>query len=269
MPECQTFKSACDMGLTIGLGPACASGGGGGDSTENALLIDSGFFDVSAKNTDNSITEFAMIDTSYINNMSNMFDSCTLLKTIPKIDTSRVKTMTYMFKNCSGIESIPMLDMSSLNVANYMFQSCVSLKTIHQIDAPMLTRAAGMFHSCKSLQYVPPINCPKATDLAEMFYGCESLQTVEFLDLESCTSSLNQMFYNCPALVSCNLYHLKTNISFQYSPLISKDSILYLFSNAVSVSSTKRIMLHADTFNKLTADEIAMATQKGFSVVSA
>ena len=261
------------MGLTIGLGLAyvgSSGGGGGGNNSNDSQFIDY-YFKVNMKIIDNSLSDFPLIDTSYINDMSNMFESCTSLKTVPKIDTSRVQSMVYMFKNCSRLESVPQFDMTNVDRASYMFQNCYALKSMKSIDAPKLLNASGFFSGCKGLEHVSALNTPKVTSMGEMFNGCVELKNIDFVDMSSCTSTDNYTFFNCSKIEKCYLFGVKTNLWMQYSPNLSKESVLYLFENAqtYSGSGTKKITLHADVFSQLREDEIAIATEKGFSVVSA
>lgn len=247
------------MGLTIGLGSA--SGGKG------KQLIDVGFV-VNAKPVNNTLTEIPLVDTSYLNSTAEMFSSCSSVEVFPKINTSRVTTMYYMYKNCTIAESFPELDMKNVENGGGMFYCCFKLKQNPPINAPNLKRANYMFNTCKALERVSNFNA-QPTQVEEMFANCESLHTVELLDLSRCTQSNPTPFWKCPKLVTCNVVGLQTNMSFADSPLLSKESVLFLFENAQKVSSTCKITLHADTFNQLTADEIAIATQKKYSVVSA
>ena len=126
-----------------------------------------------------------------------------------------------------------------------------------------------MFVSCKSLQSVPSLKTPKTSDFSDVFNGCIALVSVSYMDIRSCLTSLYSAFNNASNVKSAFLFGLKVDVGFHYCIKLSKESVLYLFENAQSVSSTKKITLHADTFALLSDEEIAIATEKGFSVVSA
>lgn len=246
------------MGLTIGLGSA--AGGKG------KMLIDIGF-DVKASPVNNTLTEIPLVDTSYINNASSMFSGCSGVKVFPKINTSRVERMNYMYQYCSLAESFPELDMTCVTDAGYMYNYCSGMKENPPINCPNLLRGNGMFSSCTGLLRVSQLNV-KFSDCTEICAYCTNLHTIELIDVSNCTSNLH-LGNGSTKLVTCNVVGLKTNIIFTSNSALSKESVLFLFENAQKVSSSKRISLHANTFNQLTADEIAIATQKGFSVISA
>ena len=85
------------------------------------------------------------------------------------------------------------------------------------------------------------------------------------------------MFSNCAALTNLQLpdlghYQYCTSLGLTECSALTKDSILYLFNNAfdratAGYSKAFTIKLNATTKALLTEDEIAIATNKGFTVV--
>ena len=172
-----------------------------------------------------------------------MFHSCSKLTNIQLLNTSLNSTTYYMFTDCKALESIPELDFSQVSTASYMFKNCSSLKT------------------------VPRFDMPKCSNMYAMFENCSSLVSITFLNATS-NGNFGHAFMGCTALVVCNVFGLVHSLFLDESPCLSKESVLYIFENAQTVSG-KTITLHADVFDQLTEDEIAIATEKGFSVVSA
>ena len=252
------------MGLTVGLG---ASPGGG---SKKKSVLDSDIISITTfkvEVSDKKITEFPLLDTSKVNDMGSMFSICNGLKTIPLIDTSNVTNMSSMFYNCHSLESIPLLNTSKVTKMSGMFEICQVLKTIPQLDTSNVTDMSRMFYNCYKLESVPLLNFSKCQSMSYIFWNCTSLRTVPLIDVSK-VSSLGGAFYKCSALESCLINGLKLELQLNYSPNLSKASVLYIFENAQTITTAKTITLHADVFNQLTADEIAIATQKGFSVLS-
>ena len=91
--------------------------------------------------------------------MSNMFDGCSSLSSLPDIskwNTSNVKDMSYMFSGCSSLSSLP--DISKWNVSNvnymhyiYMFSGCSSLSSLPDISKLNISNVKYMFYGCFSL----------------------------------------------------------------------------------------------------------------------
>ena len=177
-------------------------------------------------------------------NMSNMFYYSSSLKSVPLFDTSNVTNMSNMFYNCKNIKESPLLDTSNVKDMSAMFSGCSSLKS------------------------VPQLNTSKVTKMTNMFYNCTLLQTIPQLDVSKVTS-MSSIFSNCFSIVSCLLKGLATSLEMHHASELEKSSVLFIFENAQTVATSKTIKLHADVFAQLTEDEIAIATEKGFSVVSA
>ena len=93
------------------------------------------------------------VDFEGVTDMSNMFNSCNNLQTIPLIDTSKVGNMSYMFSNC-GIQTIPLLDTSNVSNAYNMFYYCGSLKTLpNNFNFGKCTNLSEMFYNAGLTDY--------------------------------------------------------------------------------------------------------------------
>ena len=93
------------------------------------------------------------VDFEGVTDMSNMFNSCNNLQTIPLIDTSKVGNMSYMFSNC-GIQTIPLLDTSNVSSAYNMFYYCGSLKTLpNNFNFGKCTNLSEMFYNAGLTDY--------------------------------------------------------------------------------------------------------------------
>lgn len=86
---------------------------------------------------------------------------------------------------------------------------------------------------------------------AGMFMLCRKMRRViGVLDLRLC-STVGDMFRNCDVLEDVSIANIKLNMSFSDSPLLSKESLLYMISNCASnVSFT--ITLHPNVYAKCT-----------------
>ena len=281
------------MGLTIGLGPAFVGSSGGGGGNAGQTIFDLEFVRATcyAVVEDKLIREFPLVDTSLLNSMSSMFDGCTNLQTIPLINTSNVKSMYKAFYNCSNLKTIPLLDTSkveSLYDAFYgckslesmprlntskvtdmyrAFYNCSSLKEFPEFDMSNVTNMTFLCHGCSALEVVPSLKTSKATSFANSFNGCSGLKVISSLDALNVATINAATFNNCVSLETCKIKNLKTNLPMSNCLALSKESVLYIFENAQTVTAACTITLHSDVFAQLTDDEIAIATEKGFSVV--
>ena len=138
-----------------------------------------------------NITEIPQENLEYLNsgliasNISNIFDGCNNLKTIPKlnIDTSQCVNMYRMFHDCQALTTIDLSNWNTSNVTDmgFMFRYCYALTTIDLSNW----------------------DTSNVTDIKYMFYGCRNLEHIEgIIDMKSCTKTINYsyMFYNCTKL---------------------------------------------------------------------
>lgn len=154
------------------------------------------------------------------------------------------------------IDSIA-LDMSNIKLATSTFTTLPSL--IANADWSQVTNAAGMFNYCSSLTTVPELNLSNVTNLTQTFKYCIALTTLGgFKNLGqaySTSESANYSDYkldlsNCSSLTHDSLMNV-----------INK-----LYDIAIKGCNTQQLVLGSTNLAKLTAEEIAIATNKGWSV---
>ena len=170
-------------------------------------------------------------NTSNVTNMNAMFHSCPSLKTIPMLDTSNVIDMSGMFANCSSLETIPMLDTSNVKDMSWMFIDCSSLKTIPMLDTSNVTNVKNILADCTSLT-----NLGGFRNLGKSFPTTGVIYTL-----------------------------------YLYSPLLTHESLMNVINNLYDIKSigikTQTIDIGEANLAKLTAEEIAIATNKGWNII--
>ena len=171
---------------------------------------------------------------------------------LPKIDTSNVTDMRNMFYGCYSLTSIPQLDTNNVTNMSSMFTNCYSLTSIPQLDTAKVTSMSNMFYYCYSLTSIPQLDTTNVTSMSGMFYGCYSLTSIPQLDTQKVTSMSN-MFTNCYSLTNVNLKNVKLAYQLNYSPLLSKESLLYLINNSIATSAVT-IKLKAYAYTRLAND---------------
>jgi hypothetical protein len=87
-------------------------------------------------------------------------------------------------------------------------------------------------------------------------------------DISKCTSSssLSNIFgvKNLTDLKAPK--NINANLSVSACTLLTHDSLMSIINNLMTVTSTKTLTLGATNLAKLTADEVAIATNKGWTV---
>ena len=157
------------------------------------------------------IVNLKNLDTSCVESMSSMFNSCSKLTSIDvsAFNTSKVTSFFAMFAYCYNLTQ---LDVSSFDVSGSesfasMFYHCNSLEELDvsgfQIDFEN-SDFLEMFAECEKLEtlYLFSINNNKLKQMEGVFGGCSSLKTI----YAPCSGDLSNIlakraFYGCENLV--------------------------------------------------------------------
>ena len=231
-----------------------------------------------------SLKTIPMLNTSNVTEMDYLFERDSLLTEIPLLNTVNVTRMPYLFSNCSLLETIPKLETGNVTVMNSMFKGCSSLKQIPLLNTKSCNLMQEMFSGCSSITEIPELDTSNVISMWYMFFKCTSLTTVPMLDASKIINVYN-MFNNCSSLVTLgglknlgmsyptnwieNVSEATLNLS--DSPLLTHDSLMNVINNLYDIKSkgvkTQTLQLGNTNKAKLTTEEIAIATNKGWNVI--
>lgn len=217
-----------------------------------------------------ALTTIPQLDTSNVTTISGMFAGCSALASIPRLDTSNVTDMSNMLNSCSMLTTIPQLDTSKAKFMNYMFQKCSALITIPQLNTSNVMNMSYMFHSCSKLTSIPQLDTSNVTDMRNMFYSCFALTTIPQLDTSNVTGMSN-MFYSCSKLENLGGFlNCKVALDLSASTKLTHQSLMNVINNLYDLTANglrgQTLTIGSTNLAKLTADEIAIATNKGWTV---
>lgn len=150
----------------------------------------------------------------------------------------------------------------------FMFQGCSSLKSISDFDTSNNTNFEGMFDNCSNL-ISAELDTSKLKKIQYMFRYCHNLERLCELNAANNTSSLSSTYspiYQCYALrdfggfkdINVNFY-IDTAFSLTYESLIN-------ILNGLKDGANKTIYMRQDQVNQFSDDDIAIATNKGWSI---
>lgn len=190
-------------------------------------------------------------------------------------DFSQIINAQYMFWE-ERIENFYVLNDTNNNTLN--LTSCTTLYGVFwmsafnfhgKIDAPNCTVFSHFFLYCPTLNICPEINTSNGTDFSRMFSDA-GITTVPLLDLSN-ANNCDCMFENCESLRYLGGFKgLKVDLSLADSPLLVKASLLNVLNNLADVTelgTEPKLLLAINIYSKLTDDEIAIATNKGWSIL--
>ena len=271
------------MELTSYLLGRNASGGGGGGSTRDwakigyssePAYIEEGYqYALEIKENWNSPSS-----------MNSLFEANNNLIYMPFVQINPNATSAdRMFYNCSRLSTVPQLDFSHVTNMYHLFSGCASLTEIPAINTSSATNMSNMFRSCSNLKTIPQLNTSNAENMSEMLNSCVNLETVPELDGSKCRNA-GYMFSSCGKLK--NFGGLKNygqaflptdsrnstsfTLSLSSSPSMTHESLMNVINNLYDIASAgvpqQTLQLGYRNQAKLTAEEIAIATNKGWQV---
>lgn len=230
-----------------------------------------------------NLQEVPLINTSKVTNMSYMFSNCSSLTEVPLLDTSLVKDMTSMFNNCSKLKTIPLFNTSNLTNMYGMFSGCNVIDNLPLLDTSKVTRMNDTFKRCYDLKKIPEINTENVTSYNSTFYNCVTLYEIPALNASKVTD-VNQTFLLCNKLKDfggmlnlgeayntrqpANIPNYK--LTLDDSPELTHDSLMNIINNLYDIKTKgcnpQGLILGGTNLGKLTSEEIAIATNKGWNV---
>ena len=227
-------------------------------------------------------------NTSKVTTMQQMFQNSRELTSLNLSNWNTINntTMYYMFRECNKLTSLDISnwDVSNVTTLDCTFYNCRSLTSLDlsNWNTSNLEELNSTFYGCSKLTSLDLSNwnTSNVENMGEMFNGCTKLTSLDLssFDTSKVTNMINFFYaYSNYSLVDLKLNDLGHNETCKQLELnklskLSKESVLFLFNNAFDRQSAGyttpfNIKLHADTKALLTEDEIAIATNKGFTVV--
>lgn len=207
----------------------------------------------------------------YYNLKKRTFGNITYyVKTIPLIDTSSYTSMESLFRYYESLESIPLLNTSNVKTMMRMCENCKNLKSFPQFDTSKVTTFYNMLHWCVSLKELPRLDFSSAAAIRDMTYGVyRYVKLGGFKDLGkgyATSTSANNPDY---ALDISNGSTIESPNSI-FSTNIDHDSLMNVINDLYDIAAkgvaTQQLILGSTNLAKLTAEEIAIATNKGWTL---
>ena len=221
-------------------------------------------------------------DFSKVQDLSSMFGECRLLESVPYFDTSSCTTLSSTFYHTDTLSSVPLYNTSNVVQMTGTFQNS-GVISLPLFDTSNVTRMDSIAQSASRLKVFPALNTSKVTTMSAAFYHAQALEEVKQLDFSKVTD-IGYLFGYCSNLTtlggfenlgesyspssSANLSVYALNLS--NCPKLTHDSLMNVINDLYDIASkgvaTQQLVIGSTNLAKLTAEEIAIATTKGFSV---
>lgn len=181
-------------------------------------------------------------DTENVTNMNAMFSNCPNLESIPNLNTKNVTNMNAMFNFCSKITAIPLLNTSKVSKMD-SFVAGTGITTIPLLDTSNVTVMSYMFYSCNSLITVPALDCNNVTTFNRIFENCTNLKSILMTGMK-----------------------VSLDISESNSTKFERADLVTILNNLATITSTQTLKMGAKNLSKLTDEDKAIATNKGWTL---
>lgn len=173
------------------------------------------------------------------------------------------------FRNDKNLVFCPLVDTSKANNMTAMFSSCVNLMQVPLLDTSNVVHFDEMFYNCSSLTTVPQFNTSSLYSAQLMFAGCSKLVSVPLLDFTN-AKELRSMLLACSELAELGGFsNLSVSLDLSSSRKLTADSIMNVINEAKDLSGTggtSTLTLGTTNVEKLTEDQIAIASAKGWTI---
>lgn len=238
------------------------------------------------------------ITTNNIVSFNNAFSGCSkMTKCICPLDISTATDVSYAFAGCTKLTDLDIskLKVKEAKIASAMFQNCSNLTSLDlsHLEFDNLTTMQDMFSGCSGLTYLnlSNFNTEKTTTMYQVFNKCSLLENLDISNFDaSSVINIYNFLNNCKTLTNLNFMsnlgkgyitkksnhanyglNLTTNTALSHDSLIDVINKLYDLNITYKVANgetlyVQNLVLGTTNIAKLTADEIAIATSKGWVV---
>ena len=205
---------------------------------------------------------------------AKLSDMPTLVRQIPTPPTFASKSVNFAVVVDGTLDCTQPFVQSCGQLARYenMFQGCTASHIILPSDLPrnLSASAAGMFSGCSRLLDLSfPVGFgSKITSVRNMFNYCSKMSDLHLPDgFGSSATDAGYAFNNCNSLANITGNpNFKVSFSLSASQNLTHDSLMVVINGLQTVTTTPTLTLGAANLAKLTDEEKAVATGKGWTL---
>ena len=210
--------------------------------------------------------EIEEFDTSNVTNMREMFYGSGLIKA-PKLNTEKVTNMIAIFSNMSKLKDVNDWDFSHITDMNQTFLNSYGPEEFGDFNTINATYFKQTFYGCQNLKTLGVINAEKVNSMSEVIYGKYGMALQNFGGMKDLGKAYTEKTSN----ISYYTLDLSTCNSLTHDSLMNVINNLYDLNITYNVAGggtlyTQQLVLGSTNLAKLTAEEIAIATNKGWTV---
>ena len=189
------------------------------------------------------------------------------------LDVSSVTNMAAAWQNCYSLQSLDLSgwDTGSVTSLRDAWNFCYSLQSLNLSgwDTGSVTNMAGAWAYCYNLQSLnlSGWDVSDVTTLSATWAYCYNLQSLNLSGWDvSSVTNLSGAWQNCYNLVDYWPSVISINHNYDGATALSIASLLRIIDSLPVVAGARTLTLGQNNKLKLTAEQIAVATQKGWTV---
>ena len=204
----------------------------------------------------------------------SILDHVNCIGSIP--DLGNIRNGIEVFAGNTEIERLPecFADATQVFTSMYKFaKGCTALKSVPRLYTNNVTTFVYAFYGCAALEEIDGLLTDSATTLGECFHNCSSLVAINSsLNVSSIVSQLDTTFTGCANLEDLEFSgSLKVDTWLSGAPKLTLDSLLSVIDsladlNQLAVPTNKKITFGARNKAKLSAAQLALVTDKGWTL---
>lgn len=178
----------------------------------------------------------------------------------------------HLFKGNTTMTDLPAKLHEERFTSMYCFcRGCTALSYVGRLNTANVTDFVYAFYGCTSLTEIDSIDTSSAKSVGEMFHNCSSLVRINApLDVSNVTSQLDTTFTGCSNLLELRFTGtINVDIWLSGAWRLSVESLLSALNALADLTATditKKITLGARNKAKLTEEQLAIATAKGWTL---
>lgn len=216
------------------------------------------------------LTSITLSGLTRVQDMQRCFYHCYKLSNFVLSGISNVTSISYCFDSCSRLASVSSSELNAINMDG-CFQRCTALSSV---VLPALTRTGTLsscFNTCTGLKSITLSGLSNVTTMQNCFAYDRAITTITLSGL-SILSNVVNCFQQCTRLENLIVDSWGTVITnltmwgISNCTSLTHDSLINLINALYTTNVTRTCTIGTTNLAKLSADEIAIATNKGWTL---
>lgn len=205
-------------------------------------------------------------DTANVTDFSFMFWQDDTLVSVPRMNFLKATSLRACYYYCESLKDIPSINAPNLSNITNCFGYCSALVNAPTILSNNLTTIEAAFSYCGKLVSVPLFDTSKVTNAKWAFRNNYQLVEIPKFNFEKVTN-FERIFYESSSIEAIHAININANLDISPSTKFTREALLEILGNLkTQTSGTKTLTMGSTNLAKLTDEDKAIATNKGWTL---